>query len=343
MPLARRIAAILASLAIILATSAAQAQLYTAADLEPDAPRLKSLVHKLYAIGLKPALRPDEAAALSDFEFVFPGPKQGDDVLNFAATTDGRHLIMPLMSLKLLEDMTTAYAWLYQNGMSLSTIDLYFAMLRYREPARFPGGRPAKLLDALGVPRDAYKTSKKVDEMSLALRNEAIAFVIAHELGHILYRHKPVDQLTSQAALADEAQSDRFALELMKRTATPPFGPLLFFQAQLYTLLHRHEFAAEADWQRYVQSRMTHPLSIDRMKAMALFMRDEFPQARPAERDTWQVIGAKFLADADIMGDIGVARCIIRIAKEAELSILKPRKSVEEAEIRARCRGVKED
>ena len=329
MPRAPRIAVIATAVMLIMVVRVAQAQLYTGADLEPDAARLKSLVHKIYAIGLKPALRPDEAAALSDFEFAFPMPRQGDDVLNFAATTDGRHLIMPIMSLKLLEDMTTAYAWLYQNGMSLSTIDLYFAMLRYRDKARFPGGRQPKILDALGVPRDAYKTSKKVDEMSLALRNEAIAFVIAHELGHILYRHKPVDQLSSQQALADETQSDRFALELMKRTSTPPFGSLLFFEAQLYTLLHRHEFATEADWQRYVRSRMTHPLSIDRMKAMATFMRDEFPQARPAERDTWQAIGTKFLADADIFGDIGVARCIIRIAKEADLAILKPRRSVE--------------
>ena len=343
MTLSSRIAAILATLSLLAASPAARGQLYTAADLEPDAARLKSVVHKIYSIGFKPVLTREELARLGEFQFDFPLPRGNDDALNFAATTDGRYLIMPLMSLKFLEDMTTAYAWLFQNGMSLSTIDLYFAMLRYREPARFPGGRPPKILDALGVPHDAYKTSKQVDEMSLALRNEAIAFVIAHELGHILYRHKPVDQLTSRQALADEMQSDRFALDLMKRTSTPPFGPLLFFQGQLYMLLHRHEFPDEEAWQRYIQNRMTHPISIDRMKAMANFMRDEFPEVRPTERSTWQDIGNTFLTHTDTMADLGIARCIIRIAKEADLAILKPRKTVEAEEIQARCRGVREE
>jgi hypothetical protein len=338
-----RIAATFAMLTLLAAAPAARGQLYTAPDLEPDAARLKSVVQKIYSIGLKPALRPDELAGLGEFQFVFPMPRQADDPLNFAATTDGRHLIMPLMSLKFLEDMTTAHAWLHHNGMSLSAIDLYFAMLRYRDPARFPGGRQPKILDALSVPPDAYKTSKQVDEMSLALRNEAIAFVIAHELGHILYRHKPLDQLTSQQALADEMQSDRFALDLMKRTSTPPFGPLLFFQAQLYSLLHRHEFPDEEAWRRYVQSRMIHPVSIDRMQAMANFLRDEFPEARPAERETWQDVGNMFLTHTDTLADIGLARCIIRIAKEADLSILKPRKSVEAGDIQAKCRGIKHE
>src|SRR4029453_7373226 len=40
-------------------------------------------------------------------------------------------VVMPILSLKVVEDMATAYAWLYQNGMSLGTIDLYFAMLRH--------------------------------------------------------------------------------------------------------------------------------------------------------------------------------------------------------------------
>lgn len=337
-----RITAILALLAMLATAPSARGQLYSSTDLEPDAARLKGLVQKIYSVGFRPVLQPEELGALGEFQFAFPMPRAGDDALNFSATTDGRHLIMPLMSLKFLEDMTTAYAWLHHNGMNLSTIDLYFAMLRYRAAKDWPGGRPPKILDALGVPHDAYKTSKKVDETSLSLRNEAIAFIIAHELGHILYRHKPVDQLTSRQALADETQSDRFALDLMRRTSTPPFGALLFFQAQLYTLLHRHEFNSEADWQRYVQSRMTHPLSVDRMKAMALFMRDEFPQVRPTERETWRFIGNKFLAEAGIMGDIGLGRCVIRIAKEADLSVLKPRRSVEVGEILKQCHGVKE-
>jgi hypothetical protein len=335
-----RILIYLAISAVMAAFSTANAQLYSSAELEAEAPRLKAVVQKIYALGFKPKLTPDEIEALGAFEFVFPSPRPGDDPLNFAATTDGRQLIMPLMSLQMLEDMTTAYAWLHHNGMSLSTIDLYFAMLRYRDKAKFPGGKPPKILDALGVPKDAYKTSKKVDEMSLSLRNEAIAFVIAHELGHIRFRHKPLNQLTAREAVRDEEEADRFGLELLRRTGTPPFGPMLFFQAQVYGLLHRQEFSSEDKWQDYLKRSMTHPLTLDRMKAMAVFIRDQLPQLRPTEREIWQFIGTQFLANADIMADVELARCIVRIAGDADLAILKPRQGVEVAEIRSRCKGI---
>ena len=322
---------------LVAISSVASAQIYSKADLDAEAVRLRNAVIKIYEIGLKPSLTPEEKSALGDFQFNFPMPRRSDGLLNFAATTDGRYLIMPLMSLKALEDLTTAYAWLYHNKYSLSTIDLYFAMLRYRDPKDFPGGHFPKIMDALGVPKDAYKTSKKVDELSLSLRNEAFAFIIAHELGHIRFRHKPIKDISAKQAQADESESDRFALELFKRTGTPALGPMLFFQAQVYALLHRHEFRTDDEWLKHVSLRMTHPLSVERIKAMADFIEGPLIQSRPKETGLWLDIAGKFREMTRIMEDVELARCIVKVAKNADPSILKPRRGVEAAEMMKRC------
>ncbi len=314
------------------------AQIYSEADLKPDAVRLRNAAIKIYELGLKPSLTAEEKKAIGDFSFNFPMPRKGDELLNFAATTDGRFLIMPVMSLRALEDMATAYAWLYHNKMSLSTIDLYYAMLRYRGADVFPGGQLPKILDALGIPADAYKTSKAVDELSLRLRNDAFAFVIAHELGHIRYRHKPVSAISAQQARADESESDRFALDLLGRTGTAPLGAALFFQAQIYSLLHRHEFRSDDDWQKYVTLRMTHPLSVDRIKSMADYIEGPFLRARPTEIGLWLDIAARLRQMTGIMEDLDLARCVVMVAREADPAILKPRRGVESEEMLKRCR-----
>ncbi len=322
---------------LVAVSSGTSAQIYSKADLDPDAVRLRNAVIKIYEIGLKPSLTSEEKDALGDFSFNFPMPRKGDELLNFAATTDGRFLVMPVMSLRALEDLTTAYAWLYHNKYSLSTIDLYFAMLRYRDPKDFPGGKFPKIMDALGVPKDAYKTSKKVDELSLSLRNEAFAFIIAHELGHIRFRHNPIKDITPKQAQDDESESDRFALELFKRTGTPALGPMLFFQAQVYALLHRHEFRTDDEWLKYVTLRMTHPLSVERIKAMADFIEGPLLKSRPKETGLWLDIAGKFRQMTRIMEDVELARCIVKVAKEADPAILKPRRGVEAAEMMKRC------
>lgn len=321
-----------------MAANVASAQIYSDAELEADAVRLRNAVQKIYFIGIKPSLTSEEQSALDGFEFDFPMPQPGDDLMNFYATTDGRALVMPLESLKMLEDMTTAYAWLYHNGYNLSTIDLYLAMLRYREKSDFPGGREPAILSALGVPEDAYKTSKKVDEMSLSLRNEAFAFIIAHELGHILFRHKPLNEISAKQAQEDEIESDRFALDVFQRTGTPALGPTLYFQAQIYSLLHRHEFKSEEAWREYVQLKMTHPLSVSRIRSMADFIEGPLLRSRPAEAGIWPDIAAKLRAMADIMNDVPLARCVVRMAKTADLSVLRPRKTVARDEMMARCK-----
>jgi predicted Zn-dependent protease len=194
-------------------------------------------------------------------------------------------------------------------------------------------------LEALGVPPDAYKTDKRVDELSLSLRNEAFAFIIAHELGHIRYAHKPLDQISAQQAQADETQSDAFALDIFLRTKTPPLGPVLFFQAQVYNLLHPVDLGRTEQERSSALLQMTHPLTTERIRKMSDFIEGPLTRARPEEAALWSDMAGKLRAIIPVMEDEDLAACLVKVAKEASPDILKPRRGVEADAMLASCRG----
>ena len=337
--LGRRYAYLLLLLLSVFAALPAVAapDIYSRAELETEAVRLRNAVIRIYEIGLKPSLTAEEKRAIGDFEFIFPSPKDGGHGSDFAATTDGRFLIMPLAALKGLEDLATAFAWRYEQRQLLSAIDLYFTMLRFRDRKDFPGGKYPTIMDALSVPKDAYKIDKKVDDLSLRLRNGALAFIIAHELGHIRFKHKPVAQIGALQSQRDETEADRFALDLFARTKTAALGAVMFFQSQIYSLPHRHEYPSEDDWRKHVASVMTHPLSVDRIRAMADHM--EGPLARSISNETvhWREMGALTRGLVTIMMDDELARCVVRLAKDADPAILRPRGGAEGAGLTMGC------
>jgi hypothetical protein len=62
----------------------------------------------------------------------------------------------------------------------------------------------------------------------------------------VLFRHKGQAKITKAETRADEFQSDRFAFEVVARSATPPMGAVFYFQAQVYRFRHRGEFPSYA-------------------------------------------------------------------------------------------------
>jgi hypothetical protein len=316
--------------------------MYTPADIEQSAPRLSAFVRKLYDIGVKPYLTVDERRRLGDFEFRFPLPSAKDPAIDFYSDEDkGTPIVgMPILSLRLVEDMATAYAWLHHNGMSYGSIDLYFSMLRHRPKDDWPGGKFPPLLGSLGIPGNAHD-DKKVDELSLAFRNQAVAFLLVHELGHIMYGHKGVDEITKAQARADEVASDRFALDVLARTQTAPLGAVLFFQAQVYRLPHRGEFPARKAWEEYLLKTETHPLTVDRIAAMADYIDGPLSRGRVREVGLWRFIAVKLREIIRIMEDEPLQRCTARVAATADLSVLKPRRDVPREEFERVCKGIR--
>jgi hypothetical protein len=310
--------------------------MYPLGELEKAVPRLSAAVTKIYDLGVKPYLTPDEKSKLGDFEFRFPLPSPNDEVLNFYADYAHRKpiVVMPILSLKVVEDMATAYAWLYQNGMSLGTIDLYFSILRHKRKSDLPKYPP--LLATLGIPANALE-DERIDKLSLSFRNQAFAFVLVHELGHILYKHKGYDVITKAQARADEVESDRFALDALARTQTVPLGAILFFQAQVYSHPHRGEFPDRQSWQQYLLTTSTHPLTVDRIAAMAAYIEGPLARGRVKETAVWQSIAVKLRAIIRIMEDEPLQRCTARVAAGADLSILTPRQDIPRQEFERIC------
>jgi hypothetical protein len=341
-PMTARLVASVLLMAVSVAAPPASADvsgLYAAADLEQSAPRLSAFVKKLYDIGVKPYLTGDESRTLGDFGLSFPLPSPKDVPLDFYATEEGGKpvVVMPILSLRVVEDMATAYAWLHQAGMSYGTIDLYFSMLRHKPRGEFPGGRLPPLLATLGIPANALD-DKKADELSLAFRNQAVAFILVHELGHILYRHKGYDEITKAQARADEVASDRFALDVLARTRTAPLGAILFFQAQVYSLPHRGEYPSRKAWVEHLNKTETHPLTVDRIAAMADYM--DGPKAGAMEA-IWRSAATELRQMVRVLENETIQRCMARVAATADLSILRPGRDIRREEYERFCKGTR--
>ncbi len=319
------VVAFLAASPLIPCRAIAYSDMYPPGEIAKDGRRLETAVRKIYRLGVLPKLTRRERQAFANVEFMFPKPKPDDQPLNFyAAWRGGRPtVVMPLLSLKQLEDLTTAYAWLQVKRFSHSTIDLYFAMLRHKLVIDFPGSHYPDILSALGIPKDAH-TLPRVDRLSLSLRNEVYAFILLHELGHLLYRHKPYADITKKQARDDELEADRFALDVLVRTNTPPLGAVLFFQAQAYGMPHRGQYETEAEWKTYLNRVATHPLSTERIELLAETFIGPFARRRPNEGRTWRGIGFSVREMSRIIEDVDIQRCVVTTAKKATLAKLKP-------------------
>lgn len=159
-------------------------------------------------------------------------------------------VVMPLLSLKFLDDLCTAYAWLQIHGYDVQTVSEYTAILAYSRPP--PGGFPPPL-KALGVPGDAL-TESEVEELALGHFVTARTFLLLHEMGHIYFDHAATDLAQS---VRNEEQADSFAATVMQRTPLPPLGILVFFMA-------------DASWSGYGdRARATHPMTGARLIELA--------------------------------------------------------------------------
>jgi hypothetical protein len=172
------------------------------------------------------------------------------------------------------------------------------------------------LLDALGVPDDAIK-DKQVDDLSLRLRNEAFAFILGHELGHIRFRHKGYGDITK----------------------TPVLGAFLFFQAQVYRFPHRGEFDSEKAWADHLRTVSTHPMTTERISELERYTRD-LASRRSSERQIWLFLARGFGRLAKDLEDVALQRCLSRIAMVAPLSVLKPSPASADMNMWRHCRGL---
>lgn len=215
-------------------------------------------------------LKPDERAAVGNVTLRFPLTAEGGaagDPFAFYASALPPAITMPILSIKFLDDLSVAFSWLEVKGFSTETVTDYLAMLKYKDVRDFPGGRYPAPFAALHIPDNALD-DPMVDDLSQKILKSAIVWIMAHELAHIYYRHQGYqgDVAVSQE---NEKQADRFANEILRRIGVPPIGMSFFFLFAANYTPHRGDFGNDREWKDFLAKKATHPLTSDRLQAIA--------------------------------------------------------------------------
>ena len=193
-----------------------------------------------------------------------PGNHAGDPLTFYASQGQ---VVFPIQSVKFFDDLSLAWAYAWANKRTLENVTDYVAMLKYRQP---PSGGFPPPLQALGVAADAWKQDPRVDDVSQKILKSAMVWIMAHEVGHLLYRHPGYGPGVSAAqAQANEAESDRFANHIMRKIGVVPGGMANFFMMLAHWSPTRGDFSSDKAWRTHMQEASTHPFSADRMRAIA--------------------------------------------------------------------------
>jgi hypothetical protein len=309
------------------------AEMYPVEQLTREKPRLEGRANQMLGIVrtliAKGGLAGSRAPVLASVRIDAPLSDDAGVPLDFASRYSANTgvVIAPVLSLLFLEDLCTAYAWLYKKGLALDTIDEYLTMLRYKRGADFPQGRYMAPLVALGIPATAAD-DPDVSGLALRFRNSAYAFIVAHELGHIIAGHPSADTVTTERSRANEAAADDFALRVLAVDSEIPMGAILFFEAQAYLMPSFGQFKArgldEQAWLKEMQSKITHPLTAERLKLLAAGIERQAEMQPPANRESWEFVALKLLALADILADVDLQHCVSVAATRAPVSELMP-------------------
>jgi hypothetical protein len=188
---------------------------------------------------------------------------QGRSPLTFYALVSQRRVVIPIASIKFLDDLAVAFSYYQAHRCDMGLVSDYVAALRVQSPQ--PAGAP---LDVLGVPASALQ-DEWVNDVAMKALKSNVFFVLAHEFAHVMYRHQGYAQLTARQAQDQEMAADDFALDVMRRIGVAPIAGGQFFL--LTSRLERPpaDFHDPAAYAAYQQEQMTHPLSTARLDNLA--------------------------------------------------------------------------
>jgi len=162
-------------------------------------------------------------------------------------TTTGK-MTLTALSIKFFDDLAIAFAWYESHNLDKQKIIEYIANL-YANPENIKPPLPS-----LGVPEKAWEIDPFVDDVSQKTLKSAITFLLLHEFAHWHYRHSAYNVISNRGAKKQEKQSDAFALDVMARMHTIPYGMVYWFMVT--GLINNNEAR-------------THPIFSERLYAIA--------------------------------------------------------------------------
>lgn len=326
----------IALVALLTLAPAAMAQqtgidaLYDDQTLQYWGPRYEKGLRDNFDNVILPHLSEAERLQLSGVRIEVPWHVPGQEPFAFFTSGPPWTVTLSAASIKFFDDLCVAQAWLNANGYSLETASEYVTMLKYRTPEALGGAYPA-VLDALQIPADALD-DQRVYNTATRLFDEAIFFILVHELGHVLYEHPGYGPGISRAeARANESAADDFALDMMRRVGAEPTSMAFFFVAAAHYLQGRGDFGSEAAYQGFLAD-ATHPLTAERLHALASSLEgsaDRFAQDEgdvAASRARILGTAAQLHQVAEILGDPGVQGLIAQKGRGMTPEMLAPRR-----------------
>ena len=303
--------------------------LYDSATLREWGQRYQRGILRNYEAVIRPGLTRPEKQKLADVKFSFPLRGEGNDPSEFYATSPPPTVYMPILSLKFSHDMSLAIAWLQLNRFAIETAFEYITMLKYKD-RRDLGGRFPPPLEALKIPAGA-RQDRAVERLTDKIFDSAMAFILLHELGHLYYDHPGYKGVRRADARRNEAEADRFALEIYRRLGMNPTGMALYFIASAHAVANRADYGSNAAYESALK-RETHPLTENRLRSIADSLRNsasDFARGAPNPRAEVRLIkdiANKLSKMADFLGDRELQRFNARIGSTTTLGMLRPRR-----------------
>jgi hypothetical protein len=278
-----------------------------------------------------PKLTQEEKKKLAGVVLSFP-PEDSQHPMNFYAPTDGERkiVVMPISSLRFYGDLAMAYAWLNTNNYSLDSVTDYLAMLKYQWP-RGLMTKPYRPMEVLGIPASAREDPQVMSVFQRAF-GTCVIFIMAHELGHLYYQHRPYESVGVEVARSNEEQADQFALEIMRRIGDAPLGMPLFFTI----LAHLESYSGDPNHLED-RARSTHPVTAGRIRAIARALeRNSEDYSRTGANPVKKSLEIRNVATqldviASNLEDKGVQELLRQKGLSAQPNLLGPRRPGEHA------------
>lgn len=300
---------------------------YDLETLKDFEPLVSQHIEYIYDDFIAHQLFSDQLTALEDVQFRFPLTSEINRGYPFSyyVAFNPPTVTLPIISLKFLDDMTIAYAWLNINGYTTQSVTDYITILKYRSDIAQELPPP---LDALHIPANALD-DPEVNDLASKLFNEALVFIVAHELGHIVFGHEGTIHIAPEQSRINEQQADEFALEMLRSIPIIPVrvGIVLFWE--FHCIPNMNDFST-VEWEQYV-AHMAYPLTLDRIEVIWRyvelhsdgFIRQAFNQAA-ARKDLNAFLG--YISELrQFLGDPELQETIIIRAAGLDLGILEPR------------------
>jgi hypothetical protein len=153
-------------------------------------------------------------------------------VSNFNAWADDKHQRILLPVMWCVELWYATDAWMDLNNKP-KRVERYLSYLSSREPQKRKQGFDESPLRSYyeysGIEPPILSSAEREKQQSLKeqMIEEGLAFVLAHEIGHLALKHKSPAAIEPKKSRAQERAADRFAADLLKASKVSVLSAML--------------------------------------------------------------------------------------------------------------------